>query len=45
MTSVHPQTCGMNQTAHEPSMYVKIKTDDDDIITGYVIAFAFVDDV
>jgi hypothetical protein len=45
MTSVHTQTCGMTQTAPEPSMFVKINTDDEDNITGYVIAISFVDDV
>jgi hypothetical protein len=45
MTSVHVQTVGMTQTSPEPSMYVKIKVDENDIITGYVIAIAFVDDV
>ncbi len=41
MTSVHVQTVGMTQTSPEPSMYVKIKVDENDIITGYVIAISF----
>ncbi len=45
MTSVHVQTVVMTQAAPEPSMYVKIKVDKNDVITGYVIAIAFVDDV
>ncbi len=35
----------MTQTAPEPSMFVKINTDDEDNITGFVIAISFVDDV
>ncbi len=45
MTSVHVKTVGMTQTSPEPSMYVKIKVDENDIITGYVMAIAFVGDV
>jgi hypothetical protein len=36
---------GMTQTQPEPSMFVKIKVDDNDVVVGYLIVVAFVDDV
>ena len=45
MNSVHTQTAGMKQTQPEPSMYVKINTNKDDQIIGYIVVIAFVDDV
>ncbi len=45
MNSVHLETAKMTQTQPEPSMYVKIKVDSNDIVIGYLIVIAFVDDV
>jgi hypothetical protein len=45
MHHAHIQVCGMTQTQPEPSMFVKIKVDDNDIVIGYLIVIAFVDDV
>ena len=35
----------MTQTQPEPSMYVRIKVDANDIVVGYLLVIAFVDDV
>ena len=43
--SVHTQTCGCTQTEPEPSMYVRIVVDDEDKVTGYLIAAAYTDDL
>ena len=45
MHSVHTKTCGLTQTQPEPSMFVKIITDNDDKVIGYLVVMAFVDDV
>ncbi len=45
MHHAHIQVCGMTQTQPEPSMFVKIKVDDNDIVIGCLIVIAFVDDV
>ena len=45
MHHAHIQVCGMTQTQPEPSMFVKIKVDDNDVVIGYLIVIAFVDDV
>jgi hypothetical protein len=45
MNSVHIVTAKMTQTQPEPSMYVRIKVDDDDLVIGYLIVICFVDDV
>ena len=45
MHHAHIQVCGMTQTQPEPSMFVKIKVDENDIVIGYLIVIAFVDDV
>ena len=43
--SVHTKHCGCNQTEVEPSIYVRIVVDNDDRVTGFLIAAAFVDDL
>ena len=45
MNSVHIDTAKMTQTQPEPSMYVRIKVDKNDIVIGYLVVIAFVDDV
>ena len=45
MNSVHIQTANMTQTQPEPSMYVKITVDSNDLVIGYLVVIAFVDDV
>ena len=45
MHHAHIQVAGMTQTQPEPSMFVKIKVDDNDVVVGYLIVIAFVDDV
>jgi hypothetical protein len=45
MNSVHIVTAKMKQTQPEPSMYLRIKVDSNDIVIGYLVAIAFVDDV
>ncbi len=45
MNSVHIVTAKMTQTQPEPSMYVRIKVDEDDLVVGYLIVICFVDDV
>ena len=35
----------MTQTQPEPSMFVRIRTDNDDKVVGYVIVMAWTDDV
>ena len=43
--AVHTQTCGCTQTEPEPSIYVRIVVDDEDKVTGYLIAAAYTDDI
>ena len=43
--AVHTKTCGCTQTQPEPSLFVRIVTDKDDKVTGYLIAAAFTDDL
>ena len=43
--AVHTKTCGCTQTQPEPSMFVRIVTDKDDKVVGYLIAAAFTDDL
>ncbi len=45
MHHAHIQVAGLTQTQPEPSMFVKIKVDDNDVVVGYLIVIAFVDDV
>ncbi len=45
MHHAHIQACGMTQTQPEPSMLVKIRVDDNDIVIGYLIVIAFVNHV
>ncbi len=45
MNSVHIVTAKITQTQPEPSMYVRIKVDANDLVIGYLIVIAFVDDV
>ncbi len=45
MHHAHSQVAGLTQTQPEPSMFVKIKVDDNDVVVGYLIVIAFVDDV
>ena len=45
MHHAHIQVAGMTQTQPEPSMFVKIKVDENDVVIGYLIVIAFVDDV
>ena len=42
--SVHKK-CGLTQTQPEPSMFVRIVVDNDDVVVGYLLAAAFVDDL
>jgi hypothetical protein len=42
---VHIATAKLTQTQPEPSMYVKINVDANDIVTGFLVVIAFVDDV
>ena len=43
--SVHIETCGCTQTQPEPSIFVRIVVSEDDIVVGYLVAAAFVDDL
>jgi hypothetical protein len=43
--AVHTKTCGCTQTQPEPSIFVRIVTDKDDNVVGYLIAAAFTDDL
>jgi hypothetical protein len=45
MHHAHIQVAGLTQTQTEPSMFVKIKVDDNDVVVGYLIVIVFVDDV
>ncbi len=45
MHHAHIQVAGLTQTQPEPSMFVKIKVDDKDVVVRYLIVIAFVDDV
>jgi hypothetical protein len=45
MNSVHITTAKMKQTQPEPSMYVKVKVDINEMVIGYLVVIAFVDDV
>ena len=45
MHSVHTKTAKMTQTQPEPSMFVRIRTDPEDKVVGYVIVMAWTDDV
>ena len=43
--AVHTKTCGCTQTQPEPSIFVRIVVDKDDLVVGYLFAAAFVDDL
>lgn len=45
MHSVHTKGCGLTQTQPEPSLYVRIVVDEDDVVVGYIIVAIYVDDV
>ncbi len=45
MHHAHIQVAGMTQTQPEPSLFVKIQNDENDVVIGYLIVIAFVDDV
>lgn len=42
--SAHLKGAGMTQTQVEPSIYLKILVDDEDVVQEYVIAYVYVDD-
>ena len=42
---LHTKDCGCMQTAPEPSMFVRIVVDDEDVVVGYLIAMAWTDDL
>ena len=45
MHSVHTKACGLTQTQPEPSLYVRIVVDEDNVVEGYLIVAIYVDDV
>ena len=45
MHSVHAKSAKMTQTQPEPSMFVRVRTDTEDKVVGYVIVMAWTDDV
>ena len=45
MHSVHTKACGLTQTQPEPSLYVRIVVDENDVVVGYLIVAIYVDDV
>ena len=45
MHSVHTKACGLTQTQPEPSLYVRIVVDENDVVEGYLIAAIYVGDV
>ena len=43
--NVHTDTCGCTQTAVEPSIFVRIVVDKEDVVVGYLVAAAWTDDL
>ena len=45
MHAVHTKGCGLTQTQPEPSIYVRIVVNEQDVVVGYLIVAIYVDDV